>query len=245
MVNFADVSWKTGFFDLAVISCEHAVNRIPHEFSGNFIAAGAVLKGHRGYDPGALEAAEFMAARLYAPLFSGEWSRLLVDLNRSSTNRRLFSEYTTGLDETVREKILQCYYHPYRNGVTAAVGRAVACRKKVLHLGIHSFTPVLDGVVRNATVGLLYDPARAEEKNFCGRVKAELLRRGIATRCNYPYRGSSDGLTSTLRRTFVPEWFCGIEIELNQKVWFSSRYEWQRLTTEVFQAIVAGAGISL
>jgi predicted N-formylglutamate amidohydrolase len=34
-------------------------------------------------------------------------------------------------------------------------------------------------------------------------------------RLNYPYHGASDGLTTSLRRTFGPR-YLGVEIELNQ-----------------------------
>ena len=45
---------------------------------------------------------------------------------------------------------------------------AVAARKQVLHVAVHSFTPVLHGERRNADVGLLYDPARPRERAFRG-----------------------------------------------------------------------------
>jgi hypothetical protein len=38
----------------------------------------------------------------------------------------------------------------------------------------------------------------------------------MKVRFNYPYKGTSDGLTTTLRKKFGPQ-YVGIEIEINQK----------------------------
>ena len=39
----------------------------------------------------------------------------------------------------------------------------------------------------------------------------------MKVRFNYPYKGTSDGLTTTLRKKFGPR-YVGIEIEINQKL---------------------------
>ena len=90
---------------------------------------------------------------------------------------------------------------------------------KVIHLGIHSFTPVLNGVEREADVGILYDPSRPAEAAL-----AETLIKSIhefypqlSIRRNYPYLGKSDGLTTTLRQKFGTA-YVGLEIEINQKL---------------------------
>jgi predicted N-formylglutamate amidohydrolase len=89
-----------------------------------------------------------------------------------------------------------------------------------LHLGVHSFTPQIDGRLRTADVGLLYDPSRSSERRFCERWKSSL--REIApnrrVRRNYPYRGKSDGFTTHLRRTIDSPQYLGIELEVNQRV---------------------------
>jgi predicted N-formylglutamate amidohydrolase len=91
-------------------------------------------------------------------------------------------------------------------------------KQDVVHVSVHSFTPELDGDVRNADIGLLYDPKRKHEKAFCERWRTELLRRapGLRVRMNYPYTGTSDGFTTALRRIF-PKGYCGIELEVNQR----------------------------
>jgi len=43
---------------------------------------------------------------------------------------------------------------------------------RVIHVAVHSFTPTLRGVRRNADVGLLYDPARPGELALARRWRA-------------------------------------------------------------------------
>src|SRR4030065_143064 len=73
-----------------------------------------------------------------------------------------------------RRAILNRYSRPYRNRVEAHIAAAIAQGSRVIHLSSHSFTPVLDGEVRNADIGLLYDPARHGEAELCPRRQARL-----------------------------------------------------------------------
>lgn len=204
-------------FDRIVLSCEHAANRIPVEYAHLFGSAAAVLEGHRAYDAGALEVARFLAVNLAAPLFSGSASRLLVDLNRSTSHPRLFSEYVRGFESAEKTRILEGHYHPYRRQVEEALRSAIH-RYRVLHLSIHSFTPELDGKVRRADVGLLYDPGRSIERQACTRILDRIpgVDSTLAVRRNYPYRGTDDGFTTHLRSALRSDRYAGIEIELNQ-----------------------------
>ena len=90
----------------------------------------------------------------------------------------------------------------------------------MLHLAVHSFTPVLGGVTRRADLALLYDPARASERTLCQRWQAALkaASAGFVVRRNYPYRGASDGLTKSLRGLHPASGYAGIEIEMNQRL---------------------------
>ena len=205
-------------FNNVVVSCEHASNRVPARYAGLFGSDAGVLEGHRGYDPGAFDVARFLARNLGAPIFSGGVSRLLVDLNRSLGHPALFSEYVRDLDPAEKAKILASRYYPYRRQVEEALRREIAESRRVLHLAIHSFAPEMDGKVRRADIGLLYDPGRAIERDVCARILDRLRRAdpALALRRNYPYRGTSDGFTTHLRRVFGAGRYAGVEIELNQ-----------------------------
>jgi len=190
-----------------------------------------LLDSHRGYDAGALLMAEELAMTFGAALVTSTISRLLVDLNRSIGHPRLFSTTTRRLSPPVREEILAQYYRPYREQVERLVTRAVSDGQRVIHISSHSFTPELNGKVRNADVGLLYDPARRGEAELCAHWRATLaeLAPSLRVRRNYPYAGKGDGLTAFLRRRFAPAAYVGIELEVNQEIVHAAGAQWTAL----------------
>jgi len=201
-----------------VLSCEHGGNQIPAPYRRLFVRGRRELDSHRGWDPGALELARALARACRAPLVATTTSRLLVECNRSLDHPRLFSAFTRTLSRDEKERILARHYHPHRRAVETAVRRALRGADCVIHIGVHTFTPVLDGRRRDADIGLLYDPRRTAEPIFC-EVWMEALRRvapGLRVRRNYPYRGWTDGLVTTLRGMLPPARYVGIELEVNQ-----------------------------
>jgi predicted N-formylglutamate amidohydrolase len=225
--------------DHFLITCEHGGNRIPPRYRHLFAGFEALLQTHRGYDAGALALARGLARALAAPLFVSTTSRLLVDLNRSIGHPRLYSEATRDAPATVRSKILESYYLPYRNKVEADIAEAIARGSRVIHVASHSFTPELDGAVRNADIGLLYDPARSGEAELCRCWQAQIraLAPELKVRRNYPYAGKSDGFTAYLRRRFPAEVYIGIELEINQKHVLNGGRHWRAFRGGVIEAL--------
>jgi len=225
--------------DHVLITCEHGGNRIPPRYRPLFAGFEALLHTHRGYDPGALGLARELAEALAAPLFFSTTSRLLIDLNRSVGHPSLYSEATRSAPVTVRREILEKHYLPYRDEVEAHIAAAIARGSRVIHLASHSFTPVLDGEVRNADIGLLYDPARPGEVELCRRWQARLQAqaRELKVRRNYPYTGRSDGFTAYLRRRFPAGVYVGIELEINQKHVLHGGRRWRTLQDLVIEAL--------
>ena len=203
--------------DYLLLTCEHAGNRIPRAYATLFRGADPLLATHRGWDPGAYVLARFLAKRLRRPLHAVTWSRLFVEANRAAHNPRIWSRFTRVLPKAERAAILARYWWPHRAKVEAAVVNA-ARNARVVHVAVHSFTPELDGDVRNADVGFLYDSRRARETSLCRRW-GEILTRvapDLRVRYNYPYRGSADGLGTWLRKRHPAARYLGIEIEINQ-----------------------------
>lgn len=217
--------------DVCLVSCEHGGNRVPKVYRGLFSGAGDLLQSHRGYDIGALAFARRLAAALGGPLHVNGVTRLLVDANRSLSSRTLFSEFSRNLPAFRRESILANYYHPYRRVVEAEVSAAIASGGRVIHLSVHSFTPVFAGSVRRADIGLLYDPRRRAELVLCREWQHRLQREdaGLRVLCNVPYRGTSDSVVTELRRLHDKKFYLGIEIEINQKYPQGDPNSWRRL----------------
>jgi predicted N-formylglutamate amidohydrolase len=225
-----------------LFTVEHADNKIPAEYAPLFVGCESVLASHRGHDPGAGELAIRFATRFHAPYEHAEISRLLVDQNRSLHNRKaLFSDYTRNLPDQEKETILAHYYRPYQNAVRNQLGRLLEQADRVLHLAIHSYTPELNGKVRNCDVGLMYDPRRAVERQFCHDWQTALtaLDPTIRVRRNYPYRGASDGIIQALRRQSPAEGYVGLQIEINQKHFFGDRESWKQLQKQIIEAFSA------
>src|SRR5690606_7003605 len=150
-----------------------------------------------------------------------EHTRLLVDLNRSLSHPRLFSEYTRPLPRDARMRILAEYYRPYRDAVEREIRAATARGERGLPVSSHSFVPVLSGVARGADAALLYDPRRPGEAAFAAAWRGALREsapRDWVIRRNYPYRGSADGLTTHLRKRFGDGGYAGLELEINQRL---------------------------
>lgn len=231
---------STGSFatDL-LVTCEHGGNQVPLPYRHLFRGLGALLASHRGYDPGALLMAKALAGNMGASLLTSKVSRLLVDLNRSVGHRNLHMESLRALPASVRQEIIDRHYQPYRAEAENLVARGIARRGKVVHISCHSFTNNLNGVVRNADIGLLYDPARGGEARFSANWKSALKAATpcLSVRRNFPYEGRYDGLTTTLRKLFPCDVYLGIELEMNQKHLLLPAAQWKNLRTSVINSL--------
>jgi predicted N-formylglutamate amidohydrolase len=228
-----------------LVTCEHGGNRIPARYRDCFVGHEAMLQSHRGFDPGALTMARGLARALGATLFFSTISRLLVDLNRSSAHPRLHAECIRRLPDASRHQILAAYYLPLRARAEAAITHALTNGKRVIHLSSHSFTPELDGVVRTADVGLLYDPVRAGEAALCREWLARLKAQepSLQVRRNYPYTGKSDGFTAYLRRRFAADEYIGVELEINQRLALVAGAARKRLQALVMSSLIEALAV--
>lgn len=229
-----------------ILTCEHATNRIPSEYRRLFQSHREILKTHRGYDPGAEAIAHQFERFLRAPLYVGESSRLLVELNRSVGHPQLFSEFSRTLDIRTQSRVLDDYYHPFRRRVQNHIARWTRDQHRVIHLSLHTFTPSLHGEIRNADIGLLYDPRRQHEKALCCHWQRRIasVAAQLRVRRNYPYQGKSDGFTTALRRTFPESLYLGVELEVNQK-WIRSSSLWRQIgqrLSETFSETMSDLG---
>ena len=230
-----------------MITCEHASNALPDfvlrtfreynildarrlgkESSDRFGIPDEILASHRGYDIGAYNVFSNLVKRL-KPDFNcaSLYSRLVIDMNRSATSKKLLSEFTVKLPEHVKAHVLKIW-QKYREKIDKFVSSKIPPNMrdnqkqkpvKIIHLGIHSFTPVLNGVERDADVGILYDPNRPAEASLAERLIKSIheFHPRLRIRRNFPYLGKSDGLTTTLRQKFGTA-YVGLEIEINQKL---------------------------
>jgi predicted N-formylglutamate amidohydrolase len=218
------------------LTCEHASNALPLEFSRWFKNDAERLNTHEGYDIGAFDVYEVLKDLSYFN-FHYPWSRLLIEVNRSLHHPQLWSNVSKAFDEDMKERLIFEYYQRYRNHIQQHICKTIEGKHCVLHLSIHSFTPVLSSVERQAEIGILYDPQRPQERDFAKQLQTELKLRlgGYRVRLNYPYFGKSDGLTTALRKIFSSN-YLGIELEINQKLLYDEK-EKQNIGRVLHEAI--------
>jgi predicted N-formylglutamate amidohydrolase len=213
-----------------VLTCEHASNAVPRNLHERIRIPESVLRTHRGWDPGTPELARAILGSLprgrrHGKILSGDMTRLVVDLNRSETNPEVFSKWTMeNLTESGREKLLRVH-RAFRRKTRAVIDRILLTPEShVIHLSIHSFTPVRRGERRTTDIGILFDPARKEEAALARKLIRILQSPALTgqfgkfrVHANRPYRGTSDGHTVELRSNLRPARYSGIEIEVNQR----------------------------
>lgn len=199
-----------------LITCEHAGCEVPEAYSGLIKIPNDVLMSHRGYDIGAYEIADILKSHPgISFVLMGKISRLVIDLNRSLNHKNLWSEWSKHLDNSQKMVIYNEYYKPFREATAHFIDSQI--KGLVLHISVHSFTPVFQGRTRLCDLGILYDPNSPGEKKYANHLQK--LMRTIApeliVRKNYPYKGISDGHVTALRKRFRYN-YCGIELEWNQ-----------------------------
>lgn len=202
-----------------IISCEHATNHVPDAYRHLFAEHPEVLSTHRGWDPGALPIAQALSAAFETPLISGKISRLLIEINRSPGNPEIWSGYSNPLPEATKQELFDTYYRSHETALKERIQKAITDYSLAIHLSIHTFTPVLDGVKRDVDLGILFDPDRKPESAFGVQFTANLNQKlnPLRVRENQPYKGTDDGLTTCFRKCFSEETYIGIEIEVSQR----------------------------
>lgn len=202
-----------------VLTCEHAGNQIPSTFQYLFNGADEELKSHTGWDPGALEITKALAEQFGADYFSYEYTRLLIEVNRSEKHPQLYSTFSRKLMPQDKNYLLKTYYQPYRRKIEGVIRDFNEENFTVLHVAVHTFTPVWEGKEREVEVGLLYDEQREDEAAFCHAWLEEIKNMDSSkeVRFNEPYKGADDGFTAYLRTRFTQKNYLGLEIEVSQK----------------------------
>ncbi|MBK7650759.1 MAG: N-formylglutamate amidohydrolase [Flammeovirgaceae bacterium] len=195
-------------YQSVVFSCEHAGNNVPDEYAHLFQDEPEVLKTHRGWDPGAWTLAQFFSSSLNAPLQGCESTRLLIEANRSEGSPELFSMFSKKLLPEQKEKLYKEIYKPYRNQLQSTIE---ASKKPVLHLSIHSFTPIWNGEERMVDIGILFDPNKNQKPIIVINLKSNwkniclILKSDLTNLIEVPMMALLLGYESYIPTRFIPE----------------------------------------
>lgn len=190
-----------------VLVCEHASSAIPARWGNLGLSDGQRL-AHIAWDPGALDLARALSARLDATLVHAPVSRLVHDLNRAPDRpgamprRSEVHDIPGNADLPVAERRLrvQAVYLPFHAALHALIAGRIAEGRAPVMVTIHSFTPVFHGRLRSVEFGVIHDADPGLARAILAGAKAAT---GLDCRLNQPY-SAADDVTHTLRLHATP-----------------------------------------
>lgn len=188
--DYRDISKETPINEL-VITCEHATNNF-HQFEHLLSDSDKkYIDTHWGWDPGAKDIALKVAEKSKTLFICPNFSRLILDPNRSLISDTLIRDTVEGdvkLDinkpeNQRREERLNLFYVPYYN----MLYEVFSFLKPRSYISIHSFTKQYENLPpREYEIGLLYN----QKSKVSEVIEKKLTENGYNYRINEPYGAS-------------------------------------------------------
>jgi predicted N-formylglutamate amidohydrolase len=175
-----------------LLVCDHAGCRFPASL-GTLGLDPFARRCHLAWDIGAGALTERLAKQLGVTAVLARYSRLVVDCNRELMDPGAFLEYGDGilvpgnrhLARAEKERRADAVYWPYHRAIDDQVRRLRAAGPPPAFISMHSFAPVLDGIVRDVQMGVLWDADSRLSDIFIEEFRAA----GYVTGDNEPYSG--------------------------------------------------------
>lgn len=202
-----------------VLVADHARRDLPDDY-GSLGLPAAEFERHIAYDIGVETVTRELAALTGAPAVLANFSRLLIDPNRGEDDPTLIRQLYDGtvvpgnypMTPEERERRLERFYRPYHDAVAATVASvAKAGGKAPFIFSVHSFTPVMQGVVRPWHVGVLWD---LDDRAPRPLIEALAADENLVVGDNEPYDGALRG--DTMFRHAIANGFAHALIEIRQ-----------------------------
>jgi len=176
-----------------VLTCEHATNNLPDDYSWSENDKRNFVDEHWGLDIGAFDAAHALAKELKCVFVHALYSRLLLDPNRTIVSDTLFRRFGDGKEVDLNkdltfeeeQKRIKRFLIPYSEAL-----REISLKVNPTYvLSIHSFTPIYQGEPRSIEIGVLHDH---ESTKFAKEINEGMKAKGYYSEQNKPY----DGITT-------------------------------------------------
>lgn len=206
-----------GVFPVLFI-CDHASRYIPSGYRDLGLDEEA-LSRHIAWDIGAAALTAALSQALDAPAVLANFSRLLIDPNRPMDAASLIPATSDGtvipgnqqVGAAERSLRISRYYRPFHAAVAAQVEAFRARGVTPLMVGMHSFTPVMNGKARPWNVGLLWDKDPRLAQAF---IEGLTPRPGLVVGDNEPYSGKL--LFHTMNVHAAAHGFPQVTVEIRQ-----------------------------
>lgn len=233
-----------------LVICDHAGRAVP----GRLTDPGGLKLGlpdpvfdlHIAWDIGAAGVADRLAERLGCGLIRQAYSRLVIDCNRDparpdaipATSDRIAIPSNAALSPADRDERIEAVHTPYHAAIAQAVA-AGAGRLKALIL-VHSFTPVMGGVGRPWTTGVLHHGASPLSSAMLWRLRGEA---GQTVGDNEPY--AFDAIDYTAPRHALANGLDYLEIEIRQDLIAgeAGQAEWAERLSRLLPLAAEDAGL--
>ena len=181
--------------------CDHASNAVPPDYDSLGLPA-PLFETHIAYDIGAAFVTRALAAAHGAAALLGDFSRLLIDLNRGADDPTLVMKLSDGsiipgnrgADAGEVARRLARFHAPYHAAIREQIARI---GQGAILLSIHSFTPAWKGVGRPWEMGVLY----GRDARLARPLMKHLAVAGFTVGDNEPYAGALEGDTLDIHGT--------------------------------------------
>lgn len=219
---------------------DHASNRVPAEV--DLGVPTEVLGQHVAIDIGVDLLGRALCAALGCPGVLGNFSRLVIDLNREEDAAGLIPEASdghaipgnVGISVAERARRIGDYWGPYHRRVY----NLIAADKPKMLISLHSFTPRLatSGEARPWQIGILYN---ADER--AARIALALLdAAGVVAGDNLPYSGKVLNATMNTHAEANGIPYLGIEVRQDLIGDASGVARWAEMLAPVIATTLAG-----
>ena len=177
-----------------LIVADHASNFIPDEYN-NLGLSKKLIETHIAYDIGIKQLALKLSEKLNAHLVMGDYSRLLIDLNRGIMDPTLVPSISDGVKIVKNYKLsrrdkkfrISKIYKNYNDKIYKIIKR----EKINLIISLHSFNPYYKKKKRNIKFGILSN----SDRRYSDIIIEILSKKGYRVGDNQPYEGNLTGDT--------------------------------------------------
>ena len=192
-----------------LIIADHASNYIPDSLN-NLGLNKNLFNTHIAYDLGVKELCIDLSKLLKSKYIIGEYSRLIVDLNRDLLDPTLIPEIVDrkiipkniNLSENEKKIRITEFYNIYHNNIK----RTIKSDHITILISLHSFNPIFKNKKRNIHFGILSN----EDRRLSNCIITDMRRRGLKVGDNEPYEGNligdtmyKHGLKNNLHHTLI------------------------------------------
>ena len=172
-----------------LIVADHASNFIPDEYN-NLGLSKKLIESHIAYDIGVKDLSLKLSEKLKAHLVMGNYSRLLIDLNRGIMDPTLISSISHGIKITKNYRLssrdkrfrINEVYNNYHDKIYKIIKR----EKINLIISLHSFNPYYKKKKRNIKFGILSN----SDRRYSDIIIEILSKKGYRVGDNQPYEGN-------------------------------------------------------